>query len=172
MAEAAPIKSMERKTVAAPLGKLSSANIGIKSALSPKKSVDSDQLEHLPEANENYDVEDLKRLWKDYAYKQKVEKRDSLFATLTTSEMNISSDHVITLKIKNSVQSNELDQEKSRLVHYLRKNLNNTNISLKYEMEEQEHVSILDSKATFDKLAEENPSLEKFRKLFNLDIEY
>ena len=86
--------------------------------------------------------------------------------------MTISSDHVITLKIMNSVQSNELDQEKSKLVHHLRKNLNNTQINLKYEMIEQEQVSILDSKATFDKMAEENPSLEKFRKLFNLDIEY
>ncbi|MBD3635831.1 MAG: hypothetical protein HUJ25_00705 [Crocinitomicaceae bacterium] len=162
----------ERKTASQPVGKLSSNNIGIKSTLNPRVRKQQDNEEQLAEQNETYEVADLEALWKKYAYQLKHEKRDSLFSTLMNSDMKVDSNHIITLKIKNSVQSNELDAEKAKLLRYLRQNLKNTKISLKYVMEETETVSILDSKSTFEKLAEENSSLHKFRKLFNLDIEF
>lgn len=162
----------ERKTASQPVGKLSSNNIGIKSTLNPRVRKQQDNEEQLAEQNETYEVADLEALWKKYAYQLKQEKRDSLFSTLMNSDMKVDSNHIITLKIKNSVQSNELDAEKAKLLRYLRQNLKNTKISLKYVMEETETVSILDSKSTFEKLAEENSSLHKFRKLFNLDIEF
>jgi hypothetical protein len=166
------LEKEERKTTEQLTGQLLSNNIGIKSTLNPPKKEASEELEALPDQNEEYTEEDLKKYWNEYVYQLKVAKRDSLHSTLVNSDMKVDSNHLITLKIKNNVQSNELDAEKTKLIQFLRKNLKNTNISLQYEMEELEQVSILDSKATFEKLAEENTSLQKFRKLFNLDIDY
>ena len=79
---------------------------------------------------------------------------------------------MITLEIQNSIQETELDEYKGEIVRFLRLKLNNTNINLEYNISEKKSVQLMDSKATFDKLAEQNSSLNKFRKLFNLDIEF
>jgi hypothetical protein len=161
----------ERKTVAQPTGKLASANLGIKTILNPPKRKGLDDEEALPESNEAYSEDDLKQYWNKYAYELKKARRDGLFTTLTRSEMQIGSDHKITLHIKNH-QVQELESEKIKLLRFLRYNLKNTNINLVFKIEEAEAQSVMDSKATFDKLAEENGSLLKLRKMFNLDIEF
>ena len=164
---------LERKKVSQPSGKLATNNIGIKATLNPrqkKKDAMSDSI--LEERNEEYTIEQLQRVWKEYALGVKRENKDSLYATLMQSDLHVDSSHVIHLKIKNSVQSTELDEEKGSLVRFLRVKLKNTNINLNYELDEQKKVEVLDSKTKFEKLAEENQSLHKFRKLFNLDIEF
>ncbi|MDA7804149.1 hypothetical protein N8987_06200, partial [Crocinitomix sp.] len=78
----------------------------------------------------------------------------------------------IHLEIINTVQATELEREKGELLDFLRKELKNYGIGLKFTLIESEKVQILDNKGIFEKLAEENSSLNKFRKLFNLDIEF
>lgn len=161
----------ERKTIALPMGKLQSTNIGIKNTLNPPKKNGADEDEALPESHEQYSEDDLKKYWNEYAYKLKSASRDSLFTTLTHSDMTVSSDHSIKLKIKNH-QVNELESEKIQLLRYLRFNLKNTKINLAYSIEETESITVMDSKTTFEKLAAENESLNKLRKMFNLDVEF
>lgn len=84
----------------------------------------------------------------------------------------MSSDYQIHLEIINSVQAAELEREKGELLDFLRKELRNYSIGLNFSIVETEKVQIMDNKGVFDKLAEENSSLNKFRKLFNLDIEF
>jgi hypothetical protein len=166
-------KAVVRKTVSQPVGKLSSSNLGIKSLLDPKKEKSAEEeLEQLETLNEKYSYEDLEYAWKDYALGIKRQKKDSLFATLMKSEMTLDSQHQIKLVIQNSIQAVELDKEKAELIQFLRKKLKNTAINLIYEITEKKDVKVLTSKSTFDKLAKENESLHKFRKLFNLDIDY
>ena len=166
-------QAVERKKVSHPSGKLSTNNIGIKATLNPRqKKKDAMHDSILEERNEEYTIEQLQRVWKEYALGVKRENKDSLYATLMQSDLNVDSSHVIHLKIKNSVQSTELDEEKGSLVRFLRVKLKNTNINLSYELDEQKKIEVLDSKTKFEKLAEENQSLHKFRKLFNLDIEF
>ncbi|MCB9224009.1 MAG: hypothetical protein R2780_06595 [Crocinitomicaceae bacterium] len=173
---AAPVKpssfNTERKKIAEPTGKLNSTIIGIKSTLNPTVKKHGLVEDVSSDLNENYKIEDLEYAWKEYALGVKREKKDSLFSTLTTSEFKVSSDHIITLKLKNSIQSTEIEEEKINLVRFLRSKLQNSNIQLNYEMEESQAIKVMDSKSTFDKLAEENQALHKFRKLFNLDIEF
>jgi hypothetical protein len=164
--------SAERKKVSAPSGKLNSTIIGIKSTLNPREKKKLESEEVSAEMNESYTIEQLQHFWKEYALGVKREKKDSLFATLIKSEFTVNSNHLIKIKIQNSVQSQEIDLEKGNLVRFLRNKLQNSNINLEYEMDASETAQILDSKSKFDKLAEENSSLNKFRKLFNLDIEF
>lgn len=174
ISESAPKKEvLESKTISQPVGKLSSSNLGIKALLNPKKGdEDETELEHLATSSEKYTFEELEHAWKHYALGIKRQKKDSLFATLMKSDFSVDSQHLIKLLIQNSIQAVELDKEKAELLQFLRKKLKNTAINLIYTITEKKDVKVLTSKSTFDKLAEENESLHKFRKLFNLDIDY
>ena len=170
---AAVTKEVKRKQFSAPSRNFNSKNIGIKSTLNPvKKKNNSSISETLKEENESYTPEQFEYAWKEFALGVKREKKDSLFTTLMNCEKTVDSNHLVTLSIHNSIQQTEIDECKGNLVRLLRSRLKNTNINLAYKITEKKSVKLMDSKATFDKLAEENSSLNKFRKLFNLDIEF
>ena len=66
-----------------------------------------------------------------------------------------------------------MDSEKREFINFLRRKLKNSNINVTYKVAEVTAVrEFSDNKSKFAKLKEENPSLEKFRKLFSLDIEF
>ncbi len=82
------------------------------------------------------------------------------------SELNIN------ITVSSSVAAKEVDTIKPELLKFIRAKLNNYQINLKYQITKSAKTEFQDSKTKFKKLSEENPSLEKLRKLFNLDIEY
>ena len=149
-------------------------NIGIKSTLNPKKEGNdaSEKENFTPTNKEPFDFSQLERLWKEYALGLKRERRDNLHSTLMNSELSMNSDYKITLILDNNIQILELEREKSNLIGFLRAKLKNDFLSFEYKVTESVKTTIHDSKSNFEKLAEENKSLHKFRKLFNLDVEY
>ena len=167
------VRTVERKVASAPTGALSTTNIGIKSTLNPpKKKNGNNQLEVDSSLNEAYTQEQLDHVWKEFALQRKREKKDSLYTTLTNCPRKLSSNHLINLDISNSIQKTELEECKGELVRFLRSKLQNAQINVAFSMVEQSVAKLMDSKSTFDQLSKENSSLNKFRKLFNLDIEF
>lgn len=166
--------NMPRKTVSHPSGKLVTANLGIKETLNPtrKKSVSAQETSILPDIAEPFTFEELEYVWKEYSLSVKRERKDNLYSTLVTSQKTMTSDYKISLELVNLVQANDLDREKAAILDFLRKKLNNYSITLNYTITEVKKAQVLDNKGVFDKLAEDNTSLNKFRKLFNLDIEF
>jgi hypothetical protein len=171
-----PLQTPERKQASrptAPTGKLRTTNIGIKDTIHPPKT--KKQIMEASQAKErlqeDFTFEDLEHHWKAYALALKRENKNSLYTTLAKAKLSMTSDYQIRFDI-HSVQAAELEREKVALLAYLRKNLRNFSIQLNYHLIEQEKVQVLDSKGTFDKMVEENSSLDKLRKLFNLDIEF
>ena len=165
-------ETVPRKRVSKPVGKLSSTiNIGIQDVLNPKKENGEKSEETLVVEESPFTFEDLERAWKEYALDVKREGRDRLHSTLTTSRLTMTSDYKISLEI-GSPQQPDIDNEKENLLAFLRRKLRNGRITFGYTIVEVKEVNVMDSKATFDKLAEENEALIKFRKLFHLDIEY
>ncbi len=161
-----------RKIVAAPTGQLSTTNIGIKDTLNPvQKKSNGQSEEHLPDLAEPFTFEALEHVWKAYCLEVKRNKKDSLYSTLQ-SKMTMSSDYQIQLELLNSVQAAEIEKEKVELLGFVRKQLRNYSIGLVYTIVEAPKTQILDSRGIYEKLAEENTSLDKFRKLFNLDVEF
>ena len=130
-----------------------------------KELISSDQAE-------DFTFDQLQHVWKDYSLAIRREKRESMYSTLMNSNMSMSSDYQIHLEISNELQGKDLEVEKVELLGFVRSKLRNYSIGLKYSVIASEKMEILDSKGIFDKLAEENSSLTKFRKLFNLDIEF
>jgi hypothetical protein len=163
---------LERKQVSRPSGALNTVNVGIKNTLNPvQQKKAQNEFDAISQLKEDFTFEELEQVWKKYCLQLKRDRKDSLHSTLTSSPMTMSSDYVINLDLSNTVQENELEREKAPLLQFLRTELKNATIQLSTKLIETERVQILDSKATFDKLAAENPSLDKFRKLFNLDVE-
>jgi hypothetical protein len=78
---------------------------------------------------------------------------------------------IINITIKNSIALKEYETQKPELVKFLRTKLRNHSIDIKHSVLENAKVEHHDSKSKFMKLLNENQSLEKFRKLFNLDID-
>ncbi len=176
-----PVKKTEGSSLGAPVrkqfnqpkGKLVTSNIGIKATLNPKEKKATAEAEiQMSQQREPFTFEELERVWKGYALMVKREKKDSLYSTLMNSKMTMTSDHQITLNIVNTVQASELEREKVELLSYIRNELKNYGIGLNYKQIESKKTVVMDSKGIFDQLAEDNSSLKKFRKLFNLDIEF
>lgn len=171
VAEAAVVATTQNIEVKSLSSALSTSHISISDTLNPAKtSIALDEGPVIKE-EEDFTFDDLKRAWKEYALNLKREGRDRIHATLVSNDLDMSSDYVLTLKI-NSTQKTDLDNEKEGLLRFLREKLRNKNIQFNYEITELKKIEVLDSKASFEKLAEENQSLHKFRKLFHLDIEY
>ena len=169
----AKLNQVVRKQASQPTGKLSTNNIGINETLNPTVHKGVKKKEVLTsDLSEDFTFAQLEYVWKEYALAIRREKRESMYSTLMNSKMTMSSDFQIHLEIVNELQGKELEIEKIELLGFIRAKLKNYTVGLKYSLIESEKREILDSKGIFDKLAEENSSLNKFRKLFNLDIEF
>lgn len=168
-----PVEVVERKKFTAPTGILTTSNLGIKSILDPPKNKLADNQDALlPDLAESFGIERLKQVWAEYANQIKAQKKDNLYTTLTNSELTMTPDYKIQLEISNSAAVFELEREKSGLLSYLRSNLKNYQLTFNHKVSVNESASPLNSRATFEKLTEENPALLKLQKMFNLDIDY
>jgi hypothetical protein len=165
---------LERKKLSKPSGKLTSANIGIKSILNPKKEISAEDQELTSQNTKSEEItfDNLARVWKEYALKVKRERMDSLYSTLINANPRLGSDLKITIDIKNSIAAREFDNNKPEFIKFLKIRLKNYAITIDYIIAESSKIEFSDNKSKFEKLVIENGSLDKFRKLFNLDIEY
>jgi len=82
------------------------------------------------------------------------------------SELNIN------ISLPSNMAVKEIEIVKPEFLKFIRSKLNNYQINLKYTVVKTNKIEFQNSKTKFKKLSQENPSLEKLRKLFNLDIEY
>jgi hypothetical protein len=165
--------TVERKKVILPGLNISTTALGIKSILDPPKNKQVENEDALlPDLAESFTHNELMAVWNAYALDLKREKKDKLYATLTGSSPVLTSDYKISLEISNTAQAIDLEKEKVNLLGHLRSQLKNYQISFNYKISETRKFANTDTKSTFEKLAEENPSLHKFRKLFNLDIDF
>lgn len=167
--------NVQRKTINQPTGKLSTNNVGIKQTLNPKDRQSTKQTTTVTsEQKEHFTFEQLQRVWKAYSLNAKRERKENLYSALTyaAENMKVSSEYHISISLKSNAQASKMEQEKTAFLGYIRSQLKNYSITLSQTIEVQQKTQILDSKGIFERMAEENTSLSKFRKLFNLDIEF
>jgi len=159
--------------VSKPTGQLQSTNIGIKSILNPKvdTTVENEKVDLKNAPYEKVSGEAFEHAWKEYALKAQRDKNNSLSSNLKNANPQLGSDLVVNITIKNSIALKEYETQKPELVKFLRAKLRNHSIDIKHTVLENAKFEHHDSKSKFIKLLDENQSLEKFRKLFNLDIE-
>ena len=132
------------------------------------------QVEEEPDTFGSADVaqERFDEVWAKYAEQIRQEGKLSLFSTMTKRKPVLHADKTVTLDVDNAVQESDWNSEGADIHGYLRKELNNSSITIKLNvLKTKEDRKPYTSMEKFKRMAEKNPSIEKFRKQLNLDID-
>nr|WP_294895998.1 DNA polymerase III subunit gamma/tau [uncultured Pedobacter sp.] len=115
--------------------------------------------------------EDLIKCWVDYSGIVTAQNKMNLASIMNSYTPILKEGFRIELQIENKLQENELTFEKIDLLNYLRTKLLNFHISLEAVITEiKEGKKLYTSKDKYQHMAEKNPALDEFRKVFNLDL--
>ena len=122
--------------------------------------------------SESFSLEKMQEVWSSFTNKIKEDGKTNLFVTLSSFDPIIIAETVI-IKISNDTQEKIIEENKLELMEYLRNNLENDKIEIKLEYTEEIKSNIpYTSKDKFEKMKQENPSLNILQQKFGLDPEY
>jgi DNA polymerase-3 subunit gamma/tau len=112
--------------------------------------------------------------WRKFAFKMRDEGQDTLFTALTGRDPILKEENAVTHYVDNDVQLRFLQTNETKLMGYLRKELQNWSISLTIEegSEENGEKKLYSGKEKFEDMAERNPHLKTLRQKFKLDIDF
>jgi len=137
-----------------------------KELIAAKEKDKPKQIERYSEFSE----EDLIKSWK--AYSNKIEKRgNKILASVYNSDTPKLNGKKICIELPNETMKISVLQDQSSLMKFLKEELDNTEISLEIKVNHvQEKKYAFTPREKYQKLVEVNPSIEKLRKTFELDI--
>ncbi|MDR1357376.1 MAG: DNA polymerase III subunit gamma/tau [Tannerellaceae bacterium] len=113
------------------------------------------------------DTEGLIRRWDEYA--QAMEGNAYLKSTMVNCKPTLEEDYCFEVSVHNRVQEDELLNDSSRLLPYLRKCLGNTRLSMRVKISEANEKKLAyTSSEKYEHLLNINPLLRKLKEEFNL----
>jgi len=122
--------------------------------------------------SKSFSLEKMQEVWSSFTNKIKEDGKTNLFVTLSSFDPIIIAETVI-IKISNDTQEKIIEENKLELMEYLRNNLENDKIEIKLEYTEEIKSNIpYTAKDKFEKMKEENPSLNILQQKLGLDPEY
>jgi DNA polymerase III subunit gamma/tau len=125
------------------------------------------------DSKRDFNSETMLKLWNDYAQKIKQEGKINIFTLMTANAPTLLDNYQIELIIENKIQENQLSNEKIDLLNFLRVELQNFSVDIVTKQIEQTNKKRLYTSAEkYQHMVEKNPSLEEFRRRFNLDLDY
>lgn len=165
----------EVKVLLAPTGNLQTSYLSIKDLqekAKEKESAANDSSVGKPQ--KIFSQDDLIMAWKRFAFRCKEEGKDTLFAALTARDPKFdSSELAIVHEVDNTIQRSFLDTAETDLMMYLRTELQNWGISIRFEeVKVEESKTLYSGKEKFDEMAKRNPHLLTLQKRFKLDIDF
>ena len=131
------------------------------------KSID---LNNMP--RNDFDMDDLKMLWRRYAFMKKDEGKLTTYNALIKRDPKLKKDQIYVLEVDSQAQIDYINT--TDLVSFIRKGLKNyeMNIVIELTKNQGEEVKFQTGKDRFAALARKNPNLHSLKNTFNLDIEY
>tara|TARA_R110002072_G_scaffold282761_2_gene445917 strand:- start:10091 stop:10741 length:651 start_codon:yes stop_codon:yes gene_type:complete len=163
------------KVLKAPSGSLSTSNLSVKKMMTKKeetKTGNSRDLSNMP--RNDYDIDDLKMLWRRFAFSMKNQGKLTFYNALIKREPKFNSENLYSLEVDGQSQIDYIKPMLSDMVEYIRKELKNYEISFELILttNPEEEVKFQTGKDRFSALARKNPNLHSLKNLFNLDIEF
>ena len=141
---------------------------GIK--VSQTKDVEIEELKG--NEKEEFIQENLIKAWVAYSGVAKAENKMNLVALMDNYTPTLKDNFLIEIQVENKLQENELINQKTDLLNYLRPQLRNYAIQIKSIIVEQmENKKPYTSTDKYLFMVKKNPKLEEFRKAFNLDLD-
>jgi DNA polymerase III subunit gamma/tau len=124
------------------------------------------------DSREAFSPDQFLSVWNKYAEDVKRAGKINLFTILTANPPVLLGPETIAVTIENKIQENQLATEKIDLLNHLRVQLRNFSIDVVSRMmEKNEKRRLYTSHEKYQHMAEKNPSLEEFRRKFNLEVE-
>ena len=142
-----------------------------------KKSVDTIAEEsvkdELPDLKDSFDHESLLKFWKMYSDQALADGKIQLSTTMNINTPVIHENYQIELLIDNPAQQELFQEERTELVNFLRKRLNNytLNVYVKLDDSAKSGEVAYTNKEKYQKMVEKNPGLDDFRKQLGLELE-
>jgi DNA polymerase-3 subunit gamma/tau len=137
-----------------------------------KTKLQNEAIESQPDIGEDaFDEVMLQNVWTSFAASIE-ENEPRLYHILNSSKPQLKNESQLMLKLENQSALNLVKTSSTNLVQFLKKELNNKHINIKFEVETvdvKEQVPYTDE-AKFKKLAEDNPALIQLKEQLNLDF--
>lgn len=139
-----------------------------------EKSADYNVQEDLSgKPKDPFTLDTLQNKWHAYCHTLKKEGKLGLYTTLSKNPVKLIDENIVSIRIDNKIQQVEIDHNKTDLMGFLYKELNNYSLTLKIDINQQApETKHLTSKDKFLKMAKKNEALHTLRERLGLDIEY
>ena len=126
---------------------------------------------NMPDAKNNFSQEELIKYWLEYAENLTIEKIH-LKNALINCKPELKNNFTFEVSVYNPNQKDELSDNNTAILSYLRSKLNNSYIDMAIRIvEKDEKEMIYTSAEKYNYLIKKNPDLEKLKDIFNLIIE-
>ncbi|MCX6311130.1 MAG: DNA polymerase III subunit gamma/tau [Bacteroidetes bacterium] len=125
------------------------------------------------QAAEDFSQEQLEKAWSGFSETLKVQKRQMDYATFTGNKPVLVAKDLVTFTVLNTMAEERINEDKTELMTFLRKQLRNFVFKLEIIVSKEEGESmIFTAQDRFKKLAEINPDIQKLKQAFDLDVDY
>ncbi|NAS30270.1 DNA polymerase III subunit gamma/tau [Flavobacteriaceae bacterium R38] len=115
--------------------------------------------------------ETMQSLWADYIKKVEDDGKKIMASNLSVDIPKLKDKNVICIELPNDTMKKEVEREQYPLMEYLKKRLNNHEISLQITVNEVAAKKFaFTPEEKYEKLREKNPLLDTLRKEFDLDL--
>ena len=113
----------------------------------------------------------LTEAWQKYASQFQTE-RPSFYAGLSHQSPTLGENNMIVFKTLNKVQSNEIDQQKTEMMQFIRNQLQNDLVDLSIEVEESdnENARPVSSSDKMKWMIEQNPAILDLKRELGLEL--
>ena len=122
----------------------------------------------------HFDALDLQKCWKTIVDDYKSKQKNNIAIILSSNNPIIKNDNEINIFVNNLSQIELIEDEKYKILNYLKEKLSNNNVNLNIEMIKEEHKEKIPYTNTdkFNKMIESNPLLNELRINLGLDPDY
>ena len=136
-----------------------------------KEKFDTSEL--IEKRSSSFTEQEMRNFWKDYSERMRESGKTNLYVTLSSFSPNLENERIIKLKISNDAQQKILDENKTELLDFLRKNLKNDFVEIHTQLTEEIYRNVpYTTEDKFKKMIEENPSLKILQQKLGLDPDY
>jgi DNA polymerase-3 subunit gamma/tau len=154
---------------------IKSSSPSISQFVKPEKkeeNIANDPQASYEQPREPFTKEALEEAWMNYA-RQIQKDKAYLYATLTSRKHTLRDAVTIELVLENETAVERINEEKTELLAYLRKELRNFDISIVTPVDKSEgEKKIYTPQDKFRRMAEINPNINKLKQQFDLDIDF
>ena len=173
------ISAQEVKEASKPVSKVrkrSRSGLSISAALDDKEE-EAEQAENSKESSKDlpkdeFDATQLENHWRDYLQQIKEAGRKRIYSSLSNKHLELLENHTVALELDNDIQVDFFNEERTEILSYLRKKLNN--YALQFETRRAANTKVLEPytpQEKYEYMLKKNPMLKKFRDKLDLDLE-